>query len=56
MDSLEKGGCARLHADKPDSYFKTIQFWQTPLAQCGTGKNYCVPFPKWVDAWTGITG
>ena len=25
MDQLEKGGCARLHADKPDSYFESDQ-------------------------------
>ena len=49
MDQLEKGGCARLHADKPDSYFESLQFWKTPLAQCGNGKSDCVPFQKWVD-------
>ena len=56
MDSLEKGGCARLHADKPDDYFKTIQFWKTPLAQCGNGQNNCIDLQKWVTAWTDITG
>ena len=56
MDQLEKGGCARLHADKPDSYFASLKFWKTPLAQCGNGQNNCVPFQKWVTAWTEITG
>jgi putative spermidine/putrescine transport system substrate-binding protein len=56
MDQLEKGGCARLHADKPDSYFASLQFWKTPLAQCGNGQSDCVPFQKWVAAWTEITG
>jgi len=56
MNTLEKGGCARLHADKPDAYFQTIQFWKTPLAQCGNGNSDCVPFQKWVNAWTQITG
>ena len=56
MDQLEKGGCARLHADKPDSYFESLKFWKTPLAQCGNGQNNCVPFQKWVTAWTQITG
>ena len=56
MDQLEKGGCARLHADKPDSYFESLKFWKTPLAQCGDGKTDCVPFQKWVSAWTEITG
>ncbi len=56
MDQMEKGGCAKLHADKPDSYFATLQFWKTPLAQCGNGQNNCVDFSKWVNAWTEITG
>ena len=56
MDQLEKGGCARLHADKPDSYFESIKFWKTPLAQCGNGQSDCVPFQKWVTAWTEISG
>ena len=56
MDQLVKGGCAAEHADKPDGYFKTIEFWKTPLPQCGNGKSDCVPFQKWVTAWTGITG
>ena len=32
----------------PEAYFNTIKFWKTPLAQCGNGKNDCVPFQKWV--------
>lgn len=56
MNQLLKGGCAAEHADKPDAYFKTIQFWKTPLAQCGNGKNDCVPYQKWATAWTQITG
>jgi putative spermidine/putrescine transport system substrate-binding protein len=56
MDSMEKGGCARLHADKPDAYFNTIAFWKTPIASCGNGKTDCIDFQKWQDAWTQITG
>jgi putative spermidine/putrescine transport system substrate-binding protein len=56
MNQLEKGGCARLHADKPDAFYESLQFWKTPLAQCGNGKSDCVPFQKWVAAWTEITG
>jgi len=56
MNQLEAGGCARLHADKPDSYFASLKFWKTPLSQCGNGQNSCVPFQKWVSAWTEITG
>ena len=56
MDQLVKGGCAAEHADQPESYFKTIKFWNTPLPQCGNGKSDCVGFQKWATAWTEITG
>ena len=54
--SSRKGACAAYHANAPESYFKTIKFWKTPLAQCGNGKNDCVPFQQWVTAWTQIVG
>lgn len=56
MDSIQKGSCADYHANAPESYYKTIKFWKTPLAQCGNGKNDCVPFQQWVSAWNQITG
>jgi putative spermidine/putrescine transport system substrate-binding protein len=56
MDSIQKGSCADYHANAPESYYQTIKFWKTPLAQCGTGKSDCVPFQQWVTAWTQITG
>jgi putative spermidine/putrescine transport system substrate-binding protein len=56
MNKIQKGSCADYHADAPESYFQTIKFWKTPLAQCGNGKSDCVPFQQWVTAWTGITG
>ena len=56
MDKIKKGSCAAYHANAPESYFKTIKFWKTPLAQCGNGKSDCVPFQQWVAAWTQIVG
>jgi putative spermidine/putrescine transport system substrate-binding protein len=56
MDQIQKGSCAAYHANAPESYYQTLKFWKTPLAQCGNGKNDCVPFQQWVTAWTGITG
>ncbi|HWD65886.1 MAG TPA: ABC transporter substrate-binding protein [Solirubrobacteraceae bacterium] len=55
MDKIAKGSCADYHANAPEAYFQTIKFWKTPLAQCGNGKNDCVPFQDWVNAWTQIT-
>jgi putative spermidine/putrescine transport system substrate-binding protein len=56
MNTIQKGSCGNEHADAPQSYFQTIKFWKTPLAQCGDGKSDCVPFQDWVTAWTQITG
>ena len=56
MDKMSKGSCESLHANEPDTYFKTIKFWKTPLAQCDNGKTNCVAFQQWVTAWTQITG
>jgi putative spermidine/putrescine transport system substrate-binding protein len=55
MNKIAKGGCAAYHANAPLSYYNTIKFWKTPLAQCGNGKSDCVPFQDWVSAWTQIT-
>jgi putative spermidine/putrescine transport system substrate-binding protein len=56
MDKLAKGSCATYHANAPQSFYDTIKFWKTPLAQCGNGQNDCIPFQKWTDAWTQVTG
>ena len=56
MNTLQKGSCAAYHANAPASYYSTIKFWQTPLAACGNGKNNCVGFTQWQQAWTQIIG
>src|SRR4029077_10136163 len=58
MDSQGGGGsCAQYHADQTGaSYFDTIKFWKTPLADCGNGQTNCVPYAQWVAAWTTIKG
>lgn len=56
MNSQSAGSCAQYHANAPESYFATIKFWKTPLAACGNGKNDCMDFTKWQQAWTSITG
>jgi putative spermidine/putrescine transport system substrate-binding protein len=55
MNKLSAGACAGYHENAPEAYFNTIKFWKTPLAQCGNGKNDCVPYLKWESAWTNIT-
>jgi putative spermidine/putrescine transport system substrate-binding protein len=57
MESLQSGSCAQYHADQTGAaYFDTIKFWKTPLADCGNGQTNCVPYERWVSAWTTIKG
>jgi len=56
MDQIQKGSCAQYHADAPESYFKSIKFWKTPVVDCGNGKKDCMDYGKWQSAWTEITG
>jgi putative spermidine/putrescine transport system substrate-binding protein len=56
MDKLSKGSCAQYHANAPESYFETIKFWKTPIADCGNGQKNCMDYTKWQQAWTQIKG
>jgi putative spermidine/putrescine transport system substrate-binding protein len=56
MDKLAKGSCAQYHANAPASYFDTIKFWKTPIADCGNGKSDCKDYTDWVAAWQEIKG
>ncbi len=56
MDKQAKGSCAQYHANAPASYFDSIKFWKTPLADCGNGKSECVPYARWQQAWQEVKG
>jgi putative spermidine/putrescine transport system substrate-binding protein len=56
MNKLSKGSCEQYHADAPAAYFKSIKFWKTPIADCGNGKNDCMDYTKWQQAWTQLNG
>jgi putative spermidine/putrescine transport system substrate-binding protein len=56
MEALQAGSCKQYHADVAGTYFDTIKFWKTPLAQCPDGNTNCVPYDQWVSAWTTIKG
>jgi len=51
MNRLAKGSCTAYHANAPESYYRSIKFWKTPLADCGNGKKDCMDYTKWVSAW-----
>jgi putative spermidine/putrescine transport system substrate-binding protein len=56
MDKIQKGGCAQYHGDAPASYFDSIKFWKTPIADCGNGKQDCKDYTQWSAAWQEIKG
>jgi putative spermidine/putrescine transport system substrate-binding protein len=54
MNKLTKGACAAYHANEPESYYASIKFWKTPLADCGNGKKDCMDYSTWVKAWNEV--
>ena len=55
--TADKSFCTTYHA-ADESYWKQIHFWNTPIPQCLDGRTdvKCVPYAKWVQAWTEIKG
>ncbi|HEX3432795.1 MAG TPA: ABC transporter substrate-binding protein [Solirubrobacteraceae bacterium] len=56
MEKIQKGSCSLYHADAPSTYFDSIKFWKTPVAECGNGQNDCMDYTKWQQKWTEVTG
>jgi putative spermidine/putrescine transport system substrate-binding protein len=54
MNKLSKGSCASYHANEPESYYASIKFWKTPLADCGNGKKDCMDYSAWVKSWNEV--
>jgi putative spermidine/putrescine transport system substrate-binding protein len=54
MNKLSKGSCAAYHANAPESYYASIKFWKTPLADCGNGKKNCMDYSQWVKSWNEV--
>jgi len=53
--TADKNHCRTYHAsDEP--YWKKVHYWTTPTQQCLDGRKdaKCVPYTKWVQAWTEI--
>ena len=47
--------CATFHASE-DDYWKDVWYWTTATEECLDGRTdvKCVPYTKWVDAWTTL--
>ena len=49
---LTDAGCARQGFND----FEKISFWKTPVTQCKTQDNKCVPYHKWASDYISILG
>jgi putative spermidine/putrescine transport system substrate-binding protein len=57
MDKIAKGSCKEYSANAPESYYSSIKFWKTPLTDCGDSRGkVCMPYTRWVQAWTQVLG
>ena len=56
MNTISKGSCAQLYANAPESYYRSIKFWKTPVKDCGNGQKNCMDLRAWTTAWTQVKG
>jgi putative spermidine/putrescine transport system substrate-binding protein len=56
MNALSKGSCRQYFANAPESYYRSIKFWKTPVADCGNGKKDCTDLRAWTTAWQQVKG
>ena len=56
MNKLKAGSCHAYHADESLSYYRSLKFWKTPVADCGNGQKNCTDYTKWLQAWTAVKG
>jgi len=56
MDRIQRGACAKYHANAPESYFASIKFWKTPTKDCGDGSQDCTDYTTWQQKWTEMKG
>ncbi|HEU5105072.1 MAG TPA: ABC transporter substrate-binding protein [Solirubrobacterales bacterium] len=54
-ETANKNFCADYHAEDPQ-FWERVYYWETPLADCGTGEGECMDYNDWVKAWTSIKG
>ena len=56
MNQMKAGSCKKFHANEPLSFYRSLKFWKTPVSDCGNGKNDCMDYTAWQQAWTEIKG
>ncbi|HEY2373135.1 MAG TPA: ABC transporter substrate-binding protein [Gaiellaceae bacterium] len=56
MNKLSPGSAGLYHCGASASYFNSIKFWKTPISNCGNGKNDCMDYTQWQQAWAQLKG
>ena len=56
MNKLSKGSAQQYHCGASKKYFNSIKFWKTPISKCDNGKNDCMNYSQWQQAWTQMKG
>jgi putative spermidine/putrescine transport system substrate-binding protein len=47
--------CDKYHAADP-AFWKRVDYWKTPVSDCGNGSSDCKNYNDWLQAWTSIKG
>ena len=42
MEKLKEGLVRAYYANAPESYYRSLKFWKTPVADCGNGQKNCM--------------
>jgi putative spermidine/putrescine transport system substrate-binding protein len=56
MNKLAPGSAKQYHCGASKQYFNSIKFWKTPISKCDNGKNDCMNYSQWQQAWTQMKG
>ncbi len=47
--------CDIYHADD-EEFFDQIEYWKTPVSDCGNGDTDCKTYDEWVQGWNEVKG
>ena len=47
--------CDIYHAED-EEFFDQIEFWKTPVSDCGDGNDDCKTYDEWVQGWNEVKG
>ncbi len=53
--TADKEHCDIYHADD-EEFFDQIEYWKTPVSDCGDGNDDCKTYDEWVQGWNEVKG